>query len=93
MLQKRYASSNVQLVLLCFVFNQKQSKTKDEFWYFEESVPEKMAKGPRETQKYVHFAHVFFKKQLRQISRWGPFHSVLCNSYEIHRNGATQCDI
>lgn len=44
-LQKRNASSNIQLVLLWFVFNQKQTKTKDEFWYFEGRVPEKWPKG------------------------------------------------
>lgn len=44
-LQKRNASSNVQLVLFWFVFNQKQTKTKDEFWYFEGRVLEKWPKG------------------------------------------------
>lgn len=37
-------------------------KQKMNFGILRGRVPEKMAKGPRETQKYVHFAHVFFKK-------------------------------
>lgn len=92
-LQKRNASSNIQLVLFWFVFNQKANQNKGWILVFWGESPWKMAKGPRETQKYVHFAPVFFKKQLRQISRRGPFYSMLCNSYEIHRNGATQWDI